>query len=262
METTIYYYTGTGNSLWVARKLAEDLSGGKILSMVECEKDNGLDYSEVLGLIFPVHIWGVPGRVVRFVRRLHDLRPPAYCFAIAVHAGQVSNTLVELKGLLKREGIALASGFEIEMPTNYLPWGGADSIEVQQKLFAEARDKIASIASYIQSDAHGLIEKGPLWQRTLFTLFHKITVNKVRTMDGKFWVDERCNQCGICARVCPSMNIVLNGGKPSWGHRCEQCLACIQWCPKTSIQYGEKTARYERYHHPEIKLPDVIQPGR
>ena len=59
-------------------------------------------------------------------------------------------------------------------------------------------------------------------------------------MDRKFWVDEKCNQCSLCSKVCPVQNIALQGGNPTWNHRCEQCFACLQWCPQGAIQYGKK----------------------
>jgi len=77
-------------------------------------------------------------------------------------------------------------------------------------------------------------------------------------MDKGFWVDEKCNSCGICKTACLCGNIALKEGRPVWLHHCEQCLACIQWCPPEAIQYGKKTQRYERYRHPEVKLSDMI----
>jgi len=50
--------------------------------------------------------------------------------------------------------------------------------------------------------------------------------------------------------------------KPSWLHRCEQCLACLQWCPQEAIQYGEKTVKYPRYHHPEVVLKDILEQAK
>ncbi len=78
-------------------------------------------------------------------------------------------------------------------------------------------------------------------------------------MDREFWVDEKCNGCAICEKACPVSNIVMAAEKPTWLHQCEQCLACIQWCPKEAIQYGKKTPNYERYHHPEITLKDIVK---
>jgi MinD superfamily P-loop ATPase len=85
-----------------------------------------------------------------------------------------------------------------------------------------------------------------------------MTLKQVHKMDKDFWCDERCNACGICARICPANNIELKEGSPAWQHHCEQCLACIQWCPQQSIQFGKKTPAYERYHHPDIALKDMI----
>jgi len=78
-------------------------------------------------------------------------------------------------------------------------------------------------------------------------------------MDKNFWVNEKCNSCSICAKVCPAGNISFIEGKPKWNHKCQQCYACLQWCPEQALEYGKNTPKYERYQHPEIKLKDIIK---
>lgn len=260
MERTIYYYTGTGNSLWVARTIARDLGDARLVSIADCKEGDGTGGSATIGLIFPVHIWGLPGRVARFAEGLKNLGH-VYIFAVAVDGGQVAGTLVQLRRLLKRNGSFLSSGFEIKMPSNYIPWGGPGPEEKQRNLFESASRKISDIVTRVKNKEKSPVEKGPLWQRALFTPLYKLTVSRVPSMDKQFWVDDKCNQCGMCGKVCPSRNIDLDAGKPVWNHRCEQCFACLQWCPKEAIQYGKKTQQYERYHHPEVGLKDMLRPG-
>jgi MinD superfamily P-loop ATPase len=81
-------------------------------------------------------------------------------------------------------------------------------------------------------------------------------------MDRNFWVDDKCNGCGICARVCPAENIALQAAKPVWQHWCEQCLACLQGCPREAIQYGRTTPHYRRYHHPDIHLQAMLEQAK
>lgn len=97
-----------------------------------------------------------------------------------------------------------------------------------------------------------------MWQNIIFTGLNRLAFPHVPTMDRSFWVDEKCDGCGICKAVCPSGNIDLPGERPVWLHHCEQCLACIQWCPQEAIQFGKKTPRYKRYHHPEVTLKDML----
>ena len=258
MSTTIFYYTGTGNSLWVARTIADEMGGGELVSMPECNGEKKAMASGIVGLVFPVYIWGVPAPVLRFASTMKGSRPD-YVFAVAVNGGQVANTLVQLKRVMAGNGLALSSGFEIKMPSNYIPWGGPGPKDEQEKRFELARKKISRIAGTIKEKAHLPVEKGPLWQRIIFTSFYKMTFSQVPKMDRQFWVDEKCNACGICSKACPAANITLFEGKPTWNHRCEQCFACLQWCPQEAIQYGKKTPHYERYHHPEVQLKDVLK---
>ena len=134
MRKAIFYYTGTGNSLWVARMLAKELGNIELISISDWGKGNTEIDLKVVGLVFPVHLWGLSTRIVNLVNELKALQPK-YIFATAVHAGQVSDTLVQLMRILEKKGLSLSSGFEIKMPSNYIPWGGPGPKEEQHSRF-------------------------------------------------------------------------------------------------------------------------------
>ena len=71
----IFYFTGTGNSLWVAKALSEAL-GEQLVSIADelhKEKD-GWVYpvrpDEKILFVYPVHSWGPAVSVTRFISRL------------------------------------------------------------------------------------------------------------------------------------------------------------------------------------------------
>ena len=68
----ILYFTGTGNSYFVARKLAEE--GEKIVSIVEALRSKAFHYTlkegEKLGFVFPVYFYTVSDPVLELVRNL------------------------------------------------------------------------------------------------------------------------------------------------------------------------------------------------
>lgn len=256
-KVSIFYYTGTGNYLWIARNLARALGSTQLISITDwMEHPRRID-SPVIGLVFPVHIWGVPKRILDFIGHLQAMGPE-YIFAIANNAGQVSNTLVQLQKVMTSAGLNLSSGWSVVLPSNYIPWGGPGSPEEQNRRFDAARLKITDIAHEISLRVVKPVERGPLWQRIVFTWMYNLSFSHVHELDKNFWVDERCNKCSLCVKVCPTHNIVMQDGKLTWQNKCEQCLACIQWCPEEALQYGKKTPAYSRYHHPEIRFKDLL----
>jgi ferredoxin len=257
MKTTIYFYTGTGNSLWTARKIAEHLDQSELVPLKRNREEPVQCDSERIGLIFPVHIWGVPPPVIDFVHRL-KAGPGQYFFAVAVNAGQVAATLIQLEGLLQTKGLHLSCGFSMDLPSNYIPWGGAISEEKQQAKFSTALEKCRRIATTVSNNKELPSEKGPFLLNLIFSMIYRKTLPNVTRIDKSFFADEKCTACGICEKLCPSRNIVMSEEKPLWQHRCEQCFACLQWCPEEAIQYGKNTKSKKRYHHPEISLKDII----
>jgi NAD-dependent dihydropyrimidine dehydrogenase PreA subunit len=258
--TTLYAYTGTGNSLWIARQLALELKEATVEFIPYPTGDFRVGADRV-GIIFPVHIWGLPSHVVQFIHHL-QVNPETYFFALAVNAGQPAATLLQMQKLMSTRKGSLALGYSIVMPSNYTPWGGPGPIDTQQRLFKEAQEKVKAIAGPILRGERKSVDKGPFWQNIVFSWIYKMSYRSVHKMDKKFWVDDKCNSCGICLNVCPAGNIEMINQKPSWLHRCEQCLACLQWCPQEAIQYGGKTVKYSRYHHPEVILKDLLEQAK
>jgi Pyruvate/2-oxoacid:ferredoxin oxidoreductase delta subunit len=256
LKQRLYVYTGTGNSLWVARQLATALPKAGIEFMPNPKKSFNVE-ADAVGIIFPVHIWGLPARVIQFVNHL-KVKRETFLFAVAVNAGQPAATLVQLQRLMAVNHLPLSLGYSIVLPSNYIPWGGPGPLAVQRQLFRKARRKIEQIAREVVSGEPHKVERGPLWQNIFFSCLYRMSFRQVPKMDKKFWSDEKCNSCGTCAKICPAENIEMRKGRPVWLHRCEQCLACLQWCPQEAIQYGEKTPRYERYRHPDIQLKDML----
>jgi len=165
IKPEIYVYTGTGNSLWVGQHLARRL-GGELKPMA----GQVFDTRGTAVLIFPVHIWGVPGRVLKWVDQL-QLPSHTYFFAVAVNASQPSATLLQLRGILARRGYKLSSGFSLKMPSNYIPWGGPGSLESQKGKFREAEKKLETIADVIRMRQTAPLERGPWWQILFFQRF-------------------------------------------------------------------------------------------
>lgn len=257
MKTILYYFTGTGNSLALARALAGRLGDTEIIPMAQAVANGTIaPDADAVGLVFPVYMWGLPLMVKRFAEKL-CLPGSAYVFGVATYGGFPAATLPQLKKTLAARGITLAAGFGVKMPGNYTPMYGALPDEKQKKLFDAATARVDTIARAVQFRARG-IEKGfPLGNLLFSRIIYRLSAPRIPGMDKDFRVDDTCTSCGLCAQVCPARNIVLTGGRPVWQHHCEQCMACLQWCPVEAIQFGSKTAGRKRYRHPAITADDI-----
>jgi ferredoxin len=256
MNANIFHFSGTGNSLWVAHRIADQLTSANVISMAG--HDDAIPDADITGFVFPVYCWGVPSRVINFIRN-HSFKSSLY-FAAVTNGGQLANTLIQLKKFLKTEKkIHLASGIGIRMPSNYIPWGEAEADNIQQTFFKDAKIKIDTMVADLKNLRTKDVEKGVLWQRLLFTPLYKLSYPNLCKMDKSFAADSNCNSCGICKKVCPSGNITIENGMPVFHHKCEQCYSCLHWCPQQALQYGKKTRGLKRYHQPEITLSDIVK---
>ena len=117
-KNILFYFTGTGNSLAVAKSIDEDLTD---IILVPILRNDALDHidecTEKIGLVFPVHLNAVPRIVTKFLGKI-KLMSSVYFFAIATHGGAPGMSGLYLNRILKKLDINLDGYFEIKMINN------------------------------------------------------------------------------------------------------------------------------------------------
>ncbi|MHA1931170.1 MAG: EFR1 family ferrodoxin [Promethearchaeota archaeon] len=264
MKTTIYFFTGTGNSLKIARNLTEKLGDCDLVPIAKVwQIENLISTSEKVGFIFPLYYSGLPKIVNDFVNKI-DLSKSSYFFTVVVSAGGTTEfPFQQLERILNKKAKKLHLGYIIVMPTNYIIAYKTTPKDRQNLLFEKASQQVDVISEMIKSEGKNL---DPDILKREFLLYEgkyqteKFNANfreKVNARDESFYIDDNCTSCGICEEVCPVNNIILVEGEPQWQHKCQLCLACINYCPEKSIQFGTETKNTQRYHHPEITIQDI-----
>lgn len=256
MTTQLFYFSGTGNSLELARDLAANLEDTELVSIPAVSAESIDINTDTVGLVFPVYAWGVPRIIVDFVKKL-KFKGNEYVFAVITCGGQPAGTLPQLAGLLKARGAVLKAGFAISQPSNYILWNEAPPDEKQAAMFARKAERMPGILEVIRDRKSMPLEQGSAVANLVLGQIYKLSLKGFPTGDKSFWVTEQCNNCGLCVRLCPRANISLESGRLQWHGNCEMCLSCIQWCPREAVQHKKKTIGRKRYHHPGVKMSDL-----
>lgn len=239
----ILYFSATGNSRWVAERLAEATSDEAQDIAVFLKQGTSPDMSVVtdrVGIVYPIHSWYVPRPLVSFLESL-CLPEGIYRYAVCTCGDDAGKGMSRLA-----RHFPLDAAWSVFMPNTYIPMFELDSEEDAAGKIRATDIRIRQIAADVLGcrrvwDVH---EGGFPWLKTYFInpLFVHFSI-RTRT----FLVDEGCISCGKCVKACLLSNITLIDGKPVWGHTCMHCMACIHVCPKEVIQYGKSTRKKGRY---------------
>lgn len=257
MSTEIYYFTGTGNSLYIAKELAEQISDASITSIPKTVDQETITGKGAVGIVCPVYMYNLPHIVIDFIKKLQQ---PDYFFLVLSGGGETGGCIRATSRLCDSLQLRLSAAFFITMPSNYAPFGATPE-ETQRENFAAAPKEIERIARMV-NDRTGHIEKSNtgLFRSYIHPgIFYKIGHRFLNFMDKDFSADDSCDGCGVCEKVCPVDNISITDGHPEWHSRCQQCYACLQWCPQEAIQYRNKTVGVPRYRNPHVTLKEIVQ---
>jgi ferredoxin len=259
----IFYFSGTGNSLYAAKSIAND-TGEELISISAAENtglacnEYTLKDNEIIGFVHPTYAWGPPKIVLSFMQKLklNNYRGN-YVFSVATCGGSIGNSMKVIKACLNKQDIQLNSGYSIVMPNNFILMGNVDSKAKESDKLSRADKTLKQITQSIGRRAAGefKLDKGFLpW---LLTGVMNPMFNKKAVDTTKFYAMDQCTGCGTCEQVCNCHNITVST-KPQWGSRCTQCLACVHYCPENAIQFGTGTIKKGRYTNPHIGIAEIV----
>lgn len=252
----VFYFSGTGNSKYVAEKIGEAIGqeatdvAPYIRSFLGNKEEHVFDKEEVYVFVCPSYM-SAPARTMTFFieSSAFPKNIKAYFVVTCAASSGISNR-VDME-LSAKKGFEYMGTAQVVMPQNYIALFTTKDKEENQKIVDAAQPGIDRIADTIK-------ELGRLDNRKINSLEYAATVG-VRDLyykhfmkTKKFHSTDACIGCGKCVRSCPLGNISIKDGRPSWGGNCTHCMACINQCPKDAIEYGKGSAGKPRYRGPVV----------
>ena len=247
----IFYYSATGNSLYVARMIDDQM-----ISIPQAIKNNQFDFEdETIGIISPIYAGKLPQTVCRFIEKMKI--KTNYFYMLLTYGNEDSVAGIWSEKFCQEHGIHVDFIQTIKMVDNYLPVFDMDE---QKNIDKNIPQQIELAKDNIEKRVH-FIPQPTKKGREAFERVSKRFEEHPELNNGESIVmTDRCVGCGICQQVCPIGNIELANKKAKRIHKtCDFCLACVHNCPLKAIDVKNEKNPDARYRHPQISLKDIVK---
>ncbi len=273
----MYYFSGTGNTLYLVNQLKECISEIIIIpiaSLLDVD-DIVIPKSKTIGFCFPNHAGHIPIPIKIFLEKIR-LEGDEYLFAICNSAFSKCFAPDDFVKILKKSGCRLSAYFNLIMPDNHTIVAKDYKIpdkEEFKKCEDQSQEKLSHIKEVIMNKEK-FIEKDdkpapfPVWIDKILgpIIFFLIQKHPSILLKGRLYADSKCNSCKICEKACPANRIVVNHSRPIFDYKisCFGCYGCVNFCPVESIQVASKwfngrsySSKNSRYPHPYASVKDI-----
>lgn len=235
MKTAIYYFSGTGNSQYVAEQMKlqlENLSHEVVIQSIEEEV---IDFDvDLLILGGPIYAGNIPEKMIRWILRHIPQTTNTKAVVYTTSAGlKNANGVTSMGDKLIKKGYELLATPIYEMPRNYYFDG------YEQTPYEEALEKIRHTTERIGEEMLEMLTSNSIVieEKVLkYDLLEEVMSVMTRFMGKNYVIGSSCIQCGLCQKSCPMSNINLSK-KKAYGLKCMMCTRCLHQCPVNAITY-------------------------
>jgi ferredoxin len=266
-SAAIFYFSGTGNTWWVANELKKFLEEKKCKttihsiekSSIKKDEQKIISQADYVGFGFPIYASDMPNFFKEFIKQIPSMKEKKAFVFTTMEAFSGDGALTALRKL-RRKDYQVNQAINIKMPNNViLPYiffknFPSHSQEQIQKRKKEAKEVIEKLAGKILSEEKWIQGRDPFSIAT--ALIQRVPMRLIGWSQWarNFYVErDLCIECMKCVDFCPTNNITFENDIFSWGNDCTMCLRCYNLCPKNAIQYKEATLNEEKY--PRYKGP-------
>ena len=246
-KAVIFYFSGTGNTWWVAEKIKKQLDSRNINAYtVSVEKTDAkkadwwIKSADLVFFGWPVYGSDMPETMKKFVDALLPVERGKHIHTFCTQAVFSGDGAWMYHRHFKSKGLTIDSAQHFIMPSNissfrwiFAPPDDKTAEKIMKRCEARVERYVTGLLtgkSRIRgkySYPLGILQRAPV----------RLFLDRFRSMVG---VDKsRCIKCGICAQICPADNIKMNGC-PEFSGRCALCFRCYALCPQSAITAGGK----------------------
>ena len=261
----IFYFTGTGNCLYIARQLAGE--NAELLSIPQMVKRGKYDFeADEIGLVYPIYGHMPPYMVRQFIQKAK--LSAKYKFAVLTYGARKCDSVEIWDRISRKAGNAFDYIGTIVMVDNWLPnFDMNEQIKIDKHIPENLQKIMADINQ--QKHWHEPVTEEERQQHQGFMQRSGLDpeVGFLMKSEKCFTVTDACIDCGICTYVCPRGNYELTSRGVKTSGDCEFCFACIQNCPQKAIQFrksedgsfpdGTEKNPNARYCNEHISLMDL-----
>lgn len=244
MANGILYFSGTGNSLYIAQKIKEALGGNIIF--IPNYKGNGSEFDKLI-IVTPVYSFGMPKHVYEFIPKI-DKNIEVYI--VQNFGGTAFGADYLMCEYCRNNDINIRGIYLMQMPENFTTTFTVPKFYIAKAL-KNADKRIGKIIEDIKNACYNLPHK-KLTQEAMFLK----NLNNWHKLPRDFSVNETCVKCGKCVSICPVKNISIIDGKVTFADSCVACLACYHRCTEKAIVYKNHNKK-DRYVNPNVNEADI-----
>jgi len=248
----IYFISGTGNakasSEWI-RDEAEKAGIRTVVQQIDRMKDIMMpdrDENPLFGFAFPTHGFNAAPIMIRFIagfprglgREVFLLNTRAGMKLSRIFLPGLSGVALLLPAfILWIKGYKCIGFRPVDLPSNWIPLHPGLKKKVIESIFIRCERIVRNFAVNILS--------GKKVYTGLISIPVDLLISPIALgyyIGGRFFLSKtfiannKCNNCGICIRECPTSSIKLVSGRPYWKLTCESCMRCLNFCPDKAIE--------------------------
>jgi len=242
----IFYFSSTGNSLFIAEQIKAEL-GGEIRYIPKFTGDVNV-YDKII-IVSPIHSFGLPTLVYDFIANMKSSRP---IYIVLNHGGMEAYAPYFAYQLCKEAGLNIRSVQAMMMPEIYTLTFSLPRFFINLAL-RKAPKRVKPIIAAIRDDKEIIIPKP---KKDKWTPKHLENRKIWHKLANDFRITDKCNNCQKCIRICPAGNIRYENGNIVFGDKCVACLSCYHRCPEKAVVYLNKRKK-DRYVNPYIQEKNI-----